>query len=352
MVQQYLINSKQELIEKKIDLIQSLHKIELKMKENKEFIRLIDNSQDKVYDSFSPHNSNRNNTNSIKRKGLKREFEKLQESQERIKKEINEIEQKMTDLDSMIHYLKIVERNKIENQKIENQNIEKKKELEEEQQKFHYRLLNHFELEQKSIASEIFELNMEAVSSVIHKIEMCSKFVDVDIKRCKLELQNISKDMKSLSKDMKKLSFHIHPIPGDDMDSVLKLFLIEKEIERFRRKNEIEVHYKKEGDYTNLSEIVELTMFRILKECLKNVKKHANAKNVYISISERNEIVQLEIEDDGCGFDLKKVSESRESCTTGSGLEMIYDRIQLLAGKISVDTKKGKGTKIYITLPL
>ena len=67
MIRQYLISYKQEFMEKRIDTIQSLHKIELKIKENMEFLRLIENSQDKVYDSFSPHNYSVNNTNYIKK---------------------------------------------------------------------------------------------------------------------------------------------------------------------------------------------------------------------------------------------------------------------------------------------
>lgn len=345
MILQYLINYKQELAEKRIDMIQSLHKIELKIKENMEFIRLIENSQDKVYDSFSPHNYNVNNTNNIKMKGLKKESERLQENKNKIKKEMEDIDQKMKDLDSMIQYLKNVERNQVENKKIENQRIEQNKETEEEMQKFHFKLLENFETEKQKIASEIYELNLENVTGIIHKIEACSKFVDLDAKRCKLELQSLIKEMNKISKDLKKLSFQIHPAPVKEVDNISELLFIEKEIERFQRKNEVKIHYTKEGNFKNISEVVMITLFRILKEVCKNVKKHAEAENLYINLVHQSDVIRIEILDDGCGFDVKTLEKN------GSGLKMIQNQIRLLSGTILIESKKKKGTKICITLP-
>lgn len=352
MIRQYLISYKQEFMEKRIDTIQSLHKIELKIKENMEFLRLIENSQDKVYDSFSPHNYSVNNTNYIKMKGLKKENESLQKALSDTKTEIEEIEKKIKDLDAMIQYLNHTAKEEMEYKKSQEKKIERKIELENELQEFHLSLLEHEESEKQKIAFVLYDSYMERFSGMLHKLEACHKFAEMDPKRCKLELHSAVKEMKELSKNLKKLSFQIHPVPEKKEEEILKETLIDREMERFQRKNEIEVSYKKEGDFSQVSDIVILTCFRIVKEACKNVKKHANAEHINIYFSCKEDRIQLELADDGCGFDLKILKDNKKDKKAEHGLDMIREKIRLLSGEIKIESKKGKGTKISISVPI
>jgi signal transduction histidine kinase len=88
----------------------------------------------------------------------------------------------------------------------------------------------------------------------------------------------------------------------------------------------------------------ELALYRITKELINNVIKHAAANRVSLQIGVRNGLLILMIEDDGVGFD----SHSRMD---GYGLNNLNSRTKLLKGTMTIDSKKGKGTSVLIEIP-
>jgi PAS domain S-box-containing protein len=95
-----------------------------------------------------------------------------------------------------------------------------------------------------------------------------------------------------------------------------------------------------------LNKKIKLTIFRIVQEQLNNIIKHANASKVEISIASKGDEIYLSIKDDGVGFDTAKKR-------TGVGLKNIKSRSEVSNGKISIESKKGKGCAITVifTLP-
>ena len=77
---------------------------------------------------------------------------------------------------------------------------------------------------------------------------------------------------------------------------------------------------------------------------VNNIIKHAKAKNVNIYLKNKKNNYILQIEDDGCGFNLSNVDVG------GIGLRSIQERADLIGGKLSIITSPGEGTKISITI--
>ena len=157
MVKQFLLNYKQELMERKIDLVKSFQNNEMLIKENEEYIRFVEASEDKNYESFSPQSYNTNN-NLAKLKELKEKQKQLKEVSARKKEEIEHIDQKLDELSNIIEEVRNDEENRIQ------QDIKKAN-------------------------------RNEKIDSLIHKIDFCINLVDVDPKRCKLELREIIKSL-------------------------------------------------------------------------------------------------------------------------------------------------------------
>ena len=88
----------------------------------------------------------------------------------------------------------------------------------------------------------------------------------------------------------------------------------------------------------------QLALYFIAQEALNNVLKHAKAKNVKISLQTRRQNSVLEIEDDGCGFDIKATD------TSGIGLRSMRERVAQIDGKLRLSSTPGTGTKITVTL--
>ena len=89
--------------------------------------------------------------------------------------------------------------------------------------------------------------------------------------------------------------------------------------------------------------LIGLTLFRICQETFSNITKHAQAKNVLISIEQIKNKLILTIEDDGVGFDIQKI-ESRQSL----GLIGISERAKGIGASIEIISENGQGTKIQI----
>ncbi|NIJ53809.1 sensor histidine kinase [Dyadobacter arcticus] len=96
----------------------------------------------------------------------------------------------------------------------------------------------------------------------------------------------------------------------------------------------------------HLPEQVEINLFRIVQELLQNAMKHSRAENAWLYLDDYEEVrLILRYRDNGAGFEPSaKVS--------GNGLLNIQNRVTLLKGEIRIDSEKGKGTGIEISVPV
>ncbi len=158
MIKQFLLNYEQELMENKIDLMKSFQNNEVSIKENEEYIRFVEASEDNNYESFLPQSYNTKN-NLIKLKELKEKQKQLKEISARKKEEIEHIDQKLDELSVIIEEVKNDEDNRIQLDTTEKADRDKTR------------------------------------NSLIRKMKFCINLMDVDPKRCKLELQEIIKSL-------------------------------------------------------------------------------------------------------------------------------------------------------------
>lgn len=95
-----------------------------------------------------------------------------------------------------------------------------------------------------------------------------------------------------------------------------------------------------------LDEQTETVLYRSIQEAVNNVVKHAHASQLLIQLLKDSDGITVTIEDNGKGFDSRKVSEF-----TGIGLRNIYSRIALINGTVDIDSTPGKGTLFVIYIP-
>ncbi|MEX2530977.1 MAG: chemotaxis protein CheB [Gemmatimonadota bacterium] len=111
---------------------------------------------------------------------------------------------------------------------------------------------------------------------------------------------------------------------------------------------EVTLHVEYEGPLGG--ENRDVLLYQIARELLFNVVKHAEVLEATVSLRREGDSIQLEVSDDGVGFDLEKVGRSR-SRRTGLGLFSVRERIHLAGGEAEFDTAPGQGTRIRITAP-
>jgi len=100
-----------------------------------------------------------------------------------------------------------------------------------------------------------------------------------------------------------------------------------------------------------LPDHIELAAFRIVQEAVSNCTRHASPTKVRVSVSAAQEKLQLDIEDDGVGFDAVEVA-ARARAGEAVGLEGMRERAEIAGGTFRVDSVPGIGTRVRAELPL
>ena len=95
----------------------------------------------------------------------------------------------------------------------------------------------------------------------------------------------------------------------------------------------------------------EVTIFRIIQELLTNVHAHAHATNAQVTLDFQDEALSAVVEDDGSGFDVDEVQGSGQQ-RKGLGLPTMQERAEMLGGRMSVESRIGRGTKVRVEIPV
>jgi signal transduction histidine kinase len=92
-------------------------------------------------------------------------------------------------------------------------------------------------------------------------------------------------------------------------------------------------------------ELVETVAFRVIQEALENVRRHAQARKVWVRLEEENGWLVGEVRDDGRGF-------NPAQATPGLGLSGMQEWVELLGGTLAIESHPGRGTRVTFRLPL
>lgn len=92
-----------------------------------------------------------------------------------------------------------------------------------------------------------------------------------------------------------------------------------------------------------------MALFRLAQEAVTNSLKHSEAEEISVKVEVTKDFVTLIIKDDGRGFDMKDVKTNKNK---SFGLLGMKERVDLLEGKMTIDSKIGLGTFIMIRVPL
>jgi two-component system nitrate/nitrite sensor histidine kinase NarX len=122
---------------------------------------------------------------------------------------------------------------------------------------------------------------------------------------------------------------------------------LEQTLVEFEENSGIPATLDEYQDISGLAPEVQAQIIRIVQEALSNVRKHANAHNVWVSISQKDQNLVLEVRDDGCGFEPEDIPS-----TSRYGLQGMRERTELIGADFQVISRQDEGTIVRIRLPL
>ncbi len=212
-------------------------------------------------------------------------------------------------------------------------------------QKLSQRLLAAQEQERRRLAMELHDgigQTLSAVKMILeHQILKCNPCDNFETQRMKEAIDMLI----GLSKDLHNIIFDLRPPLLDDLGlkAALQWYL-----EQFARRHPIQWDLRFGIDEKELPVEYPIIIYRIVQEALTNVGRHAKASHVWISLAKKQNKILLVIEDDGVGFDLKKLDSS---LSISYGLTSMLQRAELVGGTCRYKSSPGQGTRVEAEFP-
>lgn len=113
---------------------------------------------------------------------------------------------------------------------------------------------------------------------------------------------------------------------------------------------DIESVFEVVGQPRSLSGTVEVTLLRATQEALLNIRSHAQADHVHVTLSYLDDLVALDVRDDGIGFEPDEVHD-RGELTGGQGLRALGERARSLSGNLTIEATESGGSVVSVLLP-
>ncbi|MEV4137166.1 sensor histidine kinase [Dactylosporangium sp. NPDC049742] len=120
---------------------------------------------------------------------------------------------------------------------------------------------------------------------------------------------------------------------------------------RWSRTSGVPVQLETTGEARTLHTEIEVTLFRAAQEALANVAKHAGAARVAVTLSYLDDVVMLDVRDDGAGFDPAAVPPGGGADGSGFGLHGVRQRAERVQGTLTIESEPGDGTTLNVTVP-
>jgi len=156
-------------------------------------------------------------------------------------------------------------------------------------------------------------------------------------------IHHLREQLLDTSKDIQSLSHRLHSSKLEylGLDMAASSFCRE-----LSKQHKVEIDFSHDGVSRSVPQEVSLCVYRVLQEALQNGVKHSGVRHFDVKLHGTSEEIQLTVSDSGIGFDPQETINPR-----GLGLISMRERVRLLNGKITVQSKPRDGTTIHVSVP-
>jgi signal transduction histidine kinase len=201
------------------------------------------------------------------------------------------------------------------------------------------------EEERRRIARELHDDISQTLTGLSMSIGSVEAIMTSDPAAAKRGLETLQHATSEAVENVRRLIRNLRPSLLDDLGLVPAISWY---VENYLDVSGVKAELQTSGSHQGLSPMIQIVLFRIVQEAITNIVKHAQAKTAHIYLQFTRSAITGSIEDDGRGFNIDALhTENHE----GIGLLGIEERIELLKGKLTIESKPGKGTQIRFKIP-
>lgn len=213
-------------------------------------------------------------------------------------------------------------------------------------QRYVVAILNSQEQERKRVARELHDETAQALIVLGRQIEMAQEMARDP--RLIAHLEGVRDLVDNTLQEVRRFTSDLRPPLLEELGLVRTLEILGS---RTAREASLEVDVRIVGEPRPLPPELELGLYRLAQESLSNVRRHAGASHVDVTLTYGEEAVKLEIRDNGVGFEVP--TDPAEMMRTGRlGLMGMHERARLFGGRTVIESHPGEGTTVTVVIPL
>ena len=202
--------------------------------------------------------------------------------------------------------------------------------------------------ERQRLARELHDGTIQELMLLCHRLDDVERDAAALSPEAIKGLREARDTAAEIVKDMRDFARSLRPPTLDDLGMVTSIRRLLRDLEE---RSEIRGRHRVVGEERRLSPDVELGMFRIAQEALRNVERHAEATRANITIAFGKDKVKLEVRDNGAGF-VADGASGESGGGTRLGLVSMRERAALLGGTLKVQSGPRNGTRVAASIPV
>jgi PAS domain S-box-containing protein len=204
-------------------------------------------------------------------------------------------------------------------------------------------LIEAQEHERSRIARDLHDDICQRLALLSMEIQQANRASSGSPAATRTNLDKIREHCTEIANDVQSLSHQLHSAKLDFLGVVTA---IRSFCSEFSKQHQVSIEFTDRNVPKHLPKDISLCLFRIVQEALHNAVKYSGTNQFCVALSATEEQVQLVVQDAGAGFDVEGAKKNR-----GLGLVSMQERAHLVHGSFSVESKPGKGTRIFAAVP-
>ncbi|MBM7600529.1 two-component system sensor histidine kinase DegS [Virgibacillus halotolerans] len=212
-----------------------------------------------------------------------------------------------------------------------------------EKQEFGLKIIEAQEEERRKISREIHDGPAQMLANILLRSELVDRsFRGGNVDQALIEIKSVRQMIRTSLYEVRRIIYDLRPMALDDLGLIPT---IRKYVGNIADYNNTTVEFTALGEDQRLHQKYEVAFFRLVQEAVQNAIKHAEASLIQVKLEICKSYITMIIKDNGKGFDPSMKKDK------SFGLIGMRERVEMLEGKLSIDSAVGKGTSILIKVP-
>jgi signal transduction histidine kinase len=200
------------------------------------------------------------------------------------------------------------------------------------------------EEERRRLSGELHDDLNQRLVAILMQIDALQRQMGAKEEKTRQLYRSLRDQVFELTQDVRRMSHQLHP-------SILDHFglptALQAYVEDFAKREQTKAAFFHQRVPAAVPPDTSMCLYRVTQEALRNIAKHARATKAVVRLRRCAGFLQLSVWDDGVGFDLNQAKGFQ-----GLGLISMKERAQLAGGRLTIRSRKGAGTVLFVRIPL